>query len=630
MKLTGKVALLLLAATATLAQGCKKNDVSDPVSTNTDLVEIPATASSRNLIVTTGGAWKMEVDAAWLKAIPSEGSGETVVELKAEANESSIDRQTLVTVRAGKTALPVSVFQLGVNFKLSTDYLAFSPVDTPKEIVVWSKEPWVITKPSSADWISVSPSSGSGDTRISVTASQMTEHGKRSRETLKLQYAGQSKNIYVDQMGLNDPPVAPVAVSPADKATNVSPLEMLRWQAAADPDGDQVLYTVYLSDSPDGKWKTIAANINSTYFSPIASFDENSVYYWKVSAKDEYEAVIESRVYSFTTGVKIAYGDGDVKTYQFSMYAVPVHLIVTGDGFVRDDYAEGGAFDQAARTAIEAIFAVEPFTTYRDYFTVSKVAAYSQERGATVSSAIPDGPGSVTRNTAFKSTLEGGGSTGISCNYDKVFEYARRVPGVTDDVLKNTTVIVVINLDAYAGTCMMEYSGRSVSMCPMKTGYFERLVTHEAGGHGFGRLLDEYRYYYSTIPASYINSLNYWRGGDPWYFGANLSDTNDPNSVHWKHYINNAAYPGVDLFEGGYLYEYGIWRPEHNSCMNDNILYFNTPSREAIVRRIKKAAGEQFDLADFLNRDVFNPPLHARTASDESFVPLGMPVLVDK
>ena len=38
----------------------------------------------------------------------------------------------------------------------------------------------------------------------------------------------------------------------------------------------------------------------------------------------------------------------------------PVNIVITGDGFLEEDYATGGAFDQAANRAIDALFSVEP------------------------------------------------------------------------------------------------------------------------------------------------------------------------------------------------------------------------------------------------------------------------------
>ena len=259
------------------------------------------------------------------------------------------------------------------------------------------------------------------------------------------------------------------------------------------------------------------------------------------------------------------------------------------------------------------------------------MAAYSQERGATVKSNM-NGCKAQTRNTVFSSTLDGGNSTGIECNYDRVFSYALKVPGVTDAELDNTTVFVLINLDVYAGTCMMMATGRSVSMCPTGSS-FGKVVTHEGGGHGFGRLLDEYRYNNESLPVERQNLVNSWRGSDP-YFGYNISLTGDRELVHWKHYFDIAGYEAVGMYEGAYLYYMGAWRPEYISCMEDNRPYYNAPSREAIVRRIMKASGSTFDYDDFLAKDARALSSGAVMAAQApvvpyDFVPLAPPVLID-
>ncbi len=308
----------------------------------------------------------------------------------------------------------------------------------------------------------------------------------------------------------------------------------------------------------------------------------------------------------------------------------PVHLIIVGDGYVADDYIEGAKFDQDVETAITAFFGLEPFATYKDYFRVSTVAAYSEESGATVESYMPyDSQPAQTRNTVFSSILEGGYSTGVDCDYDTVFDYAKLVPGVTETELQETTVIVLINLDVYAGTCMMEAYGRSVSMCPAGESTLPTIVQHEAGGHGFGRLLDEYRYYDESLPSSSKQFIVSWRGVDP-YFGYNISTTDITSVVHWNQYFDLEGYEDVGLYEGGYLYYYDVWRPESISCMEDNRSYYNAPSREAIVQRIFTSAGLTFDFDDFVSKDVIkSDPYAAQTRAVTDFRPLGAPIFVE-
>lgn len=57
------------------------------------------------------------------------------------------------------------------------------------------------------------------------------------------------------------------------------------------------------------------------------------------------------------------------------------------------------------------------------------------------------------------------------------------------------------------------------------------------------------------------------------------------------------------MYEGGYFHTRGIYRSESNSCMNNNIPYFSTISRQEMVERIMKYAGEEFTLDKFYAND---------------------------
>jgi hypothetical protein len=91
-------------------------------------------------------------------------------------------------------------------------------------------------------------------------------------------------------------------------------------------------------------------------------------------------------------------------------------------------------------------------------------------------------------------------------------------------------------------------------------------------------------------------------------FFKNISISGKINEVPWNHLMFHEKYSGVvDIFEGGYEYTRGVFRAEHNSCMNNNVPYYNAYSRELIVRRIMEYAGEPFSFADFVAKDVLEP-----------------------
>ena len=87
-----------------------------------------------------------------------------------------------------------------------------------------------------------------------------------------------------------------------------------------------------------------------------------------------------------------------------------------------------------------------------------------------------------------------------------------------------------------------------------------------------------------------------------WY--DNLELTGKMHSVGWSHLIFDDRYSDiVDIYEGGYMHNRGVFRSEPNSCMNNDIPYYSTISRESIVKRIKAYAGETYSFEDFVKND---------------------------
>ncbi|MDR0700578.1 MAG: hypothetical protein LBG28_15380 [Tannerella sp.] len=324
------------------------------------------------------------------------------------------------------------------------------------------------------------------------------------------------------------------------------------------------------------------------------------------------------------------YSDREVVKLQSATVGNGINLVMMGDGYTSKDMAKGsGKYEQDMRAATEHFFSVYPYTEYRDYFNVYMVIAVSNEEGISVEST------NTIIDTKFETRWEGGG-TGIDCNTDTVIEYLYEIPELETVDINDITVIMPINVYIYAGTCSMQYygynvtdfgNGFSISMCPVGP-YFKETVVHEAGGRGFAKLLDEYVYFpKETIPDEEKEIYNYYKKKYGWC--ENIDFFNDILLTSWKDFANMPKYSMVDTFEGACLYGKGVWRPEYNSCMNDNVLYFNAPSRWAQVRRIKKLAGFSYSLSQFLQEDIVPeyPSALRSVDRDENFVPLAPPVI---
>ena len=278
-----------------------------------------------------------------------------------------------------------------------------------------------------------------------------------------------------------------------------------------------------------------------------------------------------------------------------------INIVLLGDGYDAKSIADG-SYLRTMKQEMEFFFGLEPYTTYRGYFNVYTAFPLSTESGV--------GTVNTIRYNRFNTTFTGGVT--LKADYDEIFAYALNAPTVTKENLNQTLIIMVPNTTEYGGVTQMWTSGAAIAFCPLSTYSYpldtRGVVQHEAGGHGFGKLGDEYIYHNAFIDNCHCmdgcdhgSAFNmYKRLG--WY--ENLSFTGKMQSVPWSHLIFDPRYSDlVDIYEGGYMHSRGVFRSEQNSCMNNNIPYYSTISRESIVKRIKRYAGETYSFDDFVKND---------------------------
>lgn len=277
-----------------------------------------------------------------------------------------------------------------------------------------------------------------------------------------------------------------------------------------------------------------------------------------------------------------------------------INIVLLGDGFNAKDIASGKYLNDI-KQEVEYFFGIEPYKTYRDYFNVYTAIPLSTESGVGTMNTI--------RYNRFNTTFTGG--VGLKADYDEVFDYALGAPTVNKGNLNQTLIIMVPNSTDYGGICQMWEDGSAIAFCPQSTyGYpldTRGVIQHEAGGHGFGKLGDEYIYH-----NAFIDFCDCTCCGHVFEFNAakslgwfdNLELTGKMHSVGWSHLIFDNRYSDiVDIYEGGYMHNRGVFRSEPNSCMNNDIPYYSTISRESIVKRIKAYAGETYSFEDFVKND---------------------------
>ncbi len=295
-----------------------------------------------------------------------------------------------------------------------------------------------------------------------------------------------------------------------------------------------------------------------------------------------------------------------------------IDLVFLGDGYDAQDISSG-LYMQDMQMQVENFFGVHPYKQYREYFNVYTAIALSPESGIGTLNTI--------KYSKFETTYTSG--SGLKCNEDAVFSYVLDMnTTVTEDNLNRALVILVPNSSLYGGITYMWGDGSAIAIAPKSDMAYPMdtrgILQHEAGGHGFGKLGDEYIYHNAFVSdcactcCEHVYEFNVAKMSG-WY--DNLSLTGKMHEVPWNHLIFDERYSDlVDIYEGGFFHTRGVFRSEYNSCMNNNVPYFSTISRESIVKRIKRYAGEEYSFEDFVandSREVGTTTLSATVKSQQ-------------
>lgn len=279
--------------------------------------------------------------------------------------------------------------------------------------------------------------------------------------------------------------------------------------------------------------------------------------------------------------------------------AIPLFLV--GEGYDAEDIASGLYLDDM-KEQMEHFFSIEPLKTYRNYFTVSTAIACSPESG-------------IEGERKFASENRWVNES------DLVLDYARKYGVGIQGNEGNATILVLRNSNRTGENRTDIYynnnRGLSVSwMAKSEEAYpfnQQGFILHELAGKGFGKLGPEYVNHFTFLKAcgcSNCNMMNEYEKNKAQGWWQNVSISNKLTGLPWYHLIFDEKYAQlVDAYEGAINHSRGAYRSENASVMGNLFIpYFNTFSREILVRRIMEASGGKFDFEKFKQNDKIEIP----------------------
>ena len=456
---------------------------------------------------------------------------------------------------------------------------------------------------TSREWLLISPTSGEAGTyQLAMTASSKNDSKDSRTAIVNLVSAGLTQSLTVTQ-----------------SAADYVELERTTYYTEAQGGSLQVKFTTNLSGDKlviysTANWLTQSADSRTEQgyvvnLTALPNEDERertaNLYFCKTNGLEEEllnsVTIIQEGTNTSTSTDYSA--DRTVRILQRATEGNGLPIVLMGDGFL-DTEIEDGTYDEVMNKAMENLFTEEPLKSLRNYFNIYSVTAVSRSNRF------------EGYNTAFGCQMAGGMSTLITGNDENVIDYIQCIENID---LYETLAVVVLNSPSYAGTTYFGYYNENnqvtelaIAYCPiiydLENESFRQVLVHEAVGHGFAKLEDEYSYEQNgKISSSEISSVKMLQS---YGWAQNVDFTQDENTILWSSFLKDSRYTSesIGIYEGACTYMSGVYRPTEDSMMNTNTCGFNAPSRKAIYDMVmKRGENRETSYEEFTVFDKQNP-----------------------
>lgn len=146
----------------------------NPISAN-----VGQAASTTSFTISSNIDWTVSESCPWVTVAPSAGTGNASITVSFQENTGSSERECLITIEGGSLSQVFTLTQAG-----SSPFLNIDPTEETVDAVassttfaISSNIDWTVTE--SCSWLSVSPSSGSGNQSVTVAYNENTSIDQR-------------------------------------------------------------------------------------------------------------------------------------------------------------------------------------------------------------------------------------------------------------------------------------------------------------------------------------------------------------------------------------------------------------------------------------------------------------------
>ena len=464
-------------------------------------------------------------------------------------------------------------------------------VNQSSEIKFKAESSWKAS--CSAKWLTFSPKSGEKGNQVITVATTSTNRTKNTRTAqLTIESGGSTKTVTIKQSG-------EYAVFEHDELNFTSDGGPLNETFVSSLDQDNLF--VYATDgidewiqstnSTDRTRQEYKYSFQNLRVLPNTSKDPRTGAFFLMMKDKSGNPLALDTLFIYQEGASDGYQssdysqDGKVSQLNIASQGKGIPIVIMGDGFVDKEIADG-SYSRTMNQAMEHLFSEEPIKSLREYFNVYQVNAVSKRNSF-------DG----TSSTVF-GTVPDHQTMGIDVDASQVMKYVKKVEGI-DSI--HALAVVIMNMNINKGVTYMMASKKNtdysyaIALCPvidsLKSEMFRSVLVHEAVGHGFAKLADEYvRSTEGSATDDDIKELKERHEKYGWFL--NVDSEKDSTKVLWTKFIYDAEFSNekIGTYEGGYTFFKGVYRPSEESMMRSNDAPFNAPSRQVIYNKVMKMA----------------------------------------
>ena len=501
----------------------------------------------------------------------------------------------------------------------------YAVTNVSQEVKLFAGDTWEAS--CSANWLTFSPKSG-GEGANTITVSTTSTNRTKSNRVAQLVITSGGKKRTVTVRQSNE-----YAVFDADKLEYAPEGGEIKISFKTNMDeGDLFLYMStgmeeWIPELKKDKGRTRSerkGSVKTMTVSPNTDVNDRTGAFF-LAMKDKFNnPLMLDTLHIYQHGMSDGYysvdysADGKVEQLNKSTLGKGIPIVIVGDGF-QDRHIADSTYSRVMNQTMENLFSEEPFKSLKEYFDIYAVTAISKHNNfgegyETALSTVPD-----------QQTM------GIKMDTKSVMNYVKKVDEI--DSL-NTLAVVILNTNIRRGVTYMFYDkdqnpplNYAIALCPvidsLKSEMFRSVLVHEAVGHGFAKLADEYvRSTEGSATEREIKWLKEYHDDDRLL---NVDSESDPTKTIWSRFVSDPEYANEELgaYEGGWTYYTGIYRPSKESMMRSNNAPFNAPSRRAIYNRVMLLAKrEKPSYEDFVAFDREHKPTvwsyESRTRQSES------------